>query len=135
MQRDHERKRAVGRVIFRHVDREAAAAAGLVLLVKDAGVGVGRRRQPCCEIGVVAEQGIDEEIAYRRQFRRQRIQRLLRARGVTQCLEHAEEIAIATLHEAQAFECGERCIARRFKRVLDFGEFRRPLFEPRPHRA
>ena len=55
MQRHHQRPGAVGRVIFRHVEREAAAAAGLVVVVKDAGVFMCRLRQPRQQAGVVAQ--------------------------------------------------------------------------------
>jgi hypothetical protein len=40
------------------------------VVVKDTGIGVGRRRQPRREIGVLAQRGIDEDPAHRRQSRR-----------------------------------------------------------------
>ena len=55
MQRHHQRPGAVGRVIFRHVEREAAAAAGLVVVVMNAGVVWCRLRQPRQQAGVVAQ--------------------------------------------------------------------------------
>ena len=135
VQRHHQRPCAVGRVIFRHVEREAAAAAGLVLIVEDAGVFVGRRRQPRREIGVSLQRGIDEELVHRRQPCRQRIEGFLRAWGIAQRAKQADEIALAALHDAQGLECSEHCIACRFQRRLDVSEIRRPLLKPRPNGA
>jgi hypothetical protein len=46
MQRHHQRHGAIGRIIFGHVDRKAAAAAGLVVIVDDAGVRVRAGFEP-----------------------------------------------------------------------------------------
>ena len=89
------------RVIFGHVEREAAAAAGLVVIVGDAGVVAGRCRQPRQQIGVLAQVGLDKEAAHRRQLGRQRIECFQRTRDVTQRAKHAEEIAFAVLNRTQ----------------------------------
>ncbi len=112
MQRHHQRPGPVGCVIFGHVEREAASAARLVVVVENAAVLGGRSLEPGFQCCIVAQRGVDKEIADRRKFRRERIERLLRARRVTQRAKHRDQIAIAMLHLTQAGECRKRRIAR-----------------------
>ena len=135
MQRHHQRPGAIGRVVFRHIEREAAAAAGLVVVVDDAGVFRGRGGEPRREIGILAQRRIEKEVAHRRQFRGQRIQRLLRAGAVAQCAKHRHQVPIAVLDRAQALERRQRRIACRLERCLQVAEFSGPAGQPRPHRA
>src|SRR3954468_5907063 len=81
------------------------------------------------------QRGVDKKLVHRRQSCRQRIERFLRARGVTQRTKQADEIAMAVLYDAQGFERGECRIARRFERRPDVSEIRRPLLQPRPNGA
>ena len=111
MQRHHQRPGALGRVIFRHVQREAAAAAGFVVVVKDSRIGVGGFCEARRQISIFAQYGIGEETADRRQFCGEGIQRLLRARGVTQRAKHRNEVTLALLYRAQSLECRQSRIA------------------------
>ncbi len=131
MQRHHQRPGAVGRVIFRHIEREAAAAAGFVVVVNDTGVVVGGLREPRQQSGVFAQGRIDEELAHRRQCRGQRIQRLLRAGCMAQRAKHGDQVAIAMLYRAQSLERGDRRIACGRKRRAQMCEFLRPIGQPR----
>src|SRR5438477_144895 len=100
MQRHHQRPGAVGGVVFRHIEREAAATAGLVVVVHDSGVAGRRLREPRQQIGILARSGIEEETGYRRKSCRQGIERLLRPRRITQRAKHRDQIAVALLYGA-----------------------------------
>ena len=134
MQRHHQRPRTIRRIIFRHIERKTAAAAGFVVVVDDAGVFGGWRREPLQQGGIFAQRSLEEELAHRRQFCDQRIERFLRARRIAQRLEHRDDIAMAIMHHAQAAECGERRVACGFQRGPDAGKFLRPVGEPPAHR-
>jgi hypothetical protein len=123
---------AVGRVIFRHVQREAAAAARFIGMVRDAGVRLRRRRETRQQAGVVAQGGIDEEFRDRRQARGERIQCFLGARRMTQRAKRRNQLAIAMLHRAQSLEGGKRRIARSGQCRLDVGELPGPVHKTRP---
>lgn len=88
------------------------------MVVKDAGVFVGRPGEARQQIGLFPQGGIDEEAADRRQFGGKRIQRLLRARRVTQRAKHRDQIAVAMLYRAQAVERRERASAAASSEVL-----------------
>ena len=97
MQRHDQRPTALGGIIFGHIEREAAAAAGVVVVVKyPAGLGRGLV-EAGVQRGVVTQGGIDEELVHRRQTGRERIERLLRARQMTQRAKHRDKVALALL--------------------------------------
>jgi hypothetical protein len=74
--------------------------------------GLGRRLgQTGLERGVVAHSGIEKEITHRRECRGERIERLQRARDMSQRTKHRDQIALALLDRAKPREGRERCVA------------------------
>ena len=66
MQCHHQRPLAVGRVIFRYVNREAAAAARFVMYVNDPGVLICALCEPRRYAGILAQVGMNKETTHRR---------------------------------------------------------------------
>ena len=134
MQCHYHRPATVRPIVLRHINRIAAAAAGLVVDVHDAGIFLRRLRQFFCKRCIFAQGWFGEELAHRRQLFDQGIERFLRPRRVAQRAEHRDEIAMAVLHRAQAVEGGERRVAGRIERRADVGKFFRPIRHSRAHR-
>jgi hypothetical protein len=100
------------------------------VVVNDPGFFVSRLCKPRQQIGVFPQGGIDEEAGDRRQFCGKGIQRLLRARGVTQRAKHRKQVTVAVLYRAQSLEGRKHLVACGFERGLYACEFFGPISQP-----
>ena len=130
MQRHHQRPGSVGGVVFRHIERKAAAVAGLVVVMDDPTGFARLLRQAGEQIGVVANILVDEEAVDRWQFCPKRIKSLLRAGEITQRAKHRDQVAIAKLHGAQTVERRKHIIACTLQPSLNVCELLRPAGQP-----